>query len=39
LGLFVEGMADYYLDVPPTGTVYQYDQFYPTVGMGINFRF
>ncbi|MEX2542480.1 MAG: S-layer homology domain-containing protein [Trueperaceae bacterium] len=39
MGLFVEGMADYYLNAPPTGTVYQYDQFYPTVGMGVNFRF
>lgn len=39
MALFVEGMADYYLSAPPTGTVYEYDQFYPTIGAGLNFRF
>ena len=39
MGLFVEGMADYYFNTPPTASEYQYDQFYPTVALGLNLRF
>lgn len=39
MGLFVEGMADYYFNTPPIVGEYQYDQFYPTVALGLNLRF
>lgn len=39
-GVFLEGMADYYFDAPPAGVAeYDYEQFYPTVAFGVNFRF
>ncbi|MEX2534862.1 MAG: S-layer homology domain-containing protein [Trueperaceae bacterium] len=39
LALFAEGMADYYFNTPPNALEYQYDQFYPTVAVGVNLRF
>lgn len=39
-GLFLEGMVDYYFSAPPAGpAAYDYDQIYPTVAFGVNFRF
>jgi len=35
-GVFIEGTADYYFNPPPTAV---YQQFYPTVGLGLNVRF
>jgi hypothetical protein len=39
LALFVEAMGDYYFNVPPAAAEYQYDQLYPTVGLGFKLRF
>lgn len=39
MALFAEAMADYYLTAPPTAPGYQYDQFYPTIGLGLKLRF
>lgn len=39
-GMFLEGMVDYYFDTPPGGPApYDYEQIYPTVAFGVNFRF
>ena len=38
--LFAEGMVDYYFDAPPAGSPdYAYDQLYPSVALGVAFRF
>ena len=39
LGIFVEGMVDYYLDDPEVAPADEYDDIYPTVAAGLNYRF